>query len=184
MKKVCVLAIMAILSAATFAQTKFGAKVGFAAANVTEVNDAGVRIGALVGGFAQVPLTLMGYDIEFMPELLYVMKGNKDDDGDKLKLNYIDVPLNFAYSLVEDVLVYVGPQVGFLLSSDYEGVDWKEDMNTIDFSVNIGGNYNLTEEIILDVRYCQGLSNLFNDNRDDLDGANNYSFQVSVGYRF
>jgi hypothetical protein len=70
---------------------------------------------------------------------------------------------------IEDKFYYeIGPQVGFLTINTAKSVpeDIKLDnFETLDFSANVGMGYEIQEDWLISLRYCQGLTNIV-DGRD------------------
>lgn len=191
--------------AANAQEIKYGAKAGLNIANQTgDVEDAKFLIGLHLGGFAEIKLA---EQFAFQPELLYSIQGAKyefseegfSEEG-KVKLSYLNIPLMLKYYATESLFVEAGPQIGLLLSAkeDYsyndtewgesgseEGIDVKDAYKSIDFGLNLGLGYNITENIFAGARYNIGLSNIldFGDNEGDYKVKNSV-IQVSVGYRF
>lgn len=115
------------------------------------------------------------------------------------KLSYLTIPLMLKYYATPKFNVEVGPQIAFLLSAkdDYsyensEGdaesgsEDMKEFTSALDFSLNFGLGYDITENIVAGLRYNLGLLNVADDdNVEEIDYTiKNNVFSVSVGYKF
>lgn len=65
---------------------------------------------------------------------------------------------------------------------DGESDDFKDEMETVDFGLNIGAGYQLENGLLFNARYCYGLSNIVKDAGDEW--YKNNVFQFSVGYKF
>jgi hypothetical protein len=196
MKKLFVIAaLIAMVSSTSFAQVKFGVKAALNIASISgdDFDDADSRTGTAFGAFAQVGIN---DKLAFQPELLYSMQGAKFSDSGidgTLKLDYLQVPLLIKYYVTEGLSINAGPQLGFLLSANYEleydgeseEEDLKDYMNGIDFGLDFGAGYQLENGLGFDLRYNLGLSNILNEDDwgDDAEGKNSV-FQIAVSYAF
>lgn len=172
---------------------KFGAKAGLNLSNVVgdDVEDVDMKAGLYFGGFMNVSLS---EKLSFQPELLYSAQGWKEDveegfgGGDvKIKTSYLNIPMLLKMSLgsSDKVHVYAGPQLGFLLDAEAEykdeDMDMKDQFNSVDFSLNLGLSFNVSDNMTLDVRYNRGLSKL----ADEGDAkVYNSGFQFGASYSF
>jgi len=117
-------------------------------------------------------------------------------------LDYINVPLLVGCRLVEGLSVKAGVQLGTLLNAKTElseteiipletggreqgqaisrTDDIQESCKKLDVSIPIGISYEY-ENVVLDARYCLGLSNIY---KTDVVKSRNSVVQLSVGYRF
>ena len=180
MKKVLfVVTVLAMISTVSFAQVKFGVKLGTNIANGSgdDFEDADSRIGTVIGGFAN--FSIIEEKLSFQPELLYSAQGAKDDES-TFKADYLNVPLMMKYYF-GGLNVQAGPQVGFLMSAKVEDEDIKDEMKGVDFGFNLGVGYDLDFGLGFDLRYNLGLSNVFD--YDDADGKNRV-IQFTVNYAF
>lgn len=194
-KALFVVAVMLLsISTVSVAQVKFGVKAGVNFANVSgdDMDDMDSRIAPLFGGFANIGLT---DKLAFQPELLYSMKGAKEsgsmdgmDYDATVKLSYIDVPLMLKYNISGGLNIQAGPQLGLLMSADYEmeaggeseSMDIKDELKGMDLGFNLGAGYDFGS-LGVDVRYNLGLSNIADS--DDGDIKNN-AIQIGVSYAF
>ncbi|MEO6669275.1 MAG: porin family protein [Ferruginibacter sp.] len=143
MKKIILIAAIAVCSISSYAQVSFGAQVGanlgmgkskydysdpiYGAPSLTS----DPKVGFLIGVLAEVPFG----KLSFRPELNFVQKGSKDgynfsyagfydNDSRKRTLNYIEVPLNVTYNLeigkTGKVFFGLGPAVAIGLSGNYK----------------------------------------------------------------
>jgi len=196
MKKV--LFILAIAIAATGSvnaqDVKIGAKVGLNLANITgdfDGDDLDAKTGFNLGVFAEISLS---DKLICQPELLFSTQGAKLEETNynySLKLNYLNIPLMIKYAVTDKFALELGPQVGFLLSANEEETfngetasdeeDVKDYFKSIDFGLNFGASFDVSEKIIIGARYNLGLSNI-----SDIEDINvkNSLFSLSVGYRF
>ena len=205
MKRVLLIAAIAILELGNvYAQdVKFGAKAGLNLSNVSiEIEDGmetDVKVGYNFGAFAEISLS---EKFIFQPELLFSAQGFRVKQSiDEFsfeqtnKMNYLNIPLMFRYAIFNKFGLEVGPQIGFLLSANSEikatfnGVsetlnqDFKDSVKSIDFGLNFGASYDVSENIIIGARYNLGLSNINNED-GDANKINNTVFSFSLRYRF
>ncbi len=184
MKKVLLSAVAIFAFGFANAQeTKFGVKAGINFSNFGgDIENTDGKIGALVGGFAEIKLS---DKFAVQPELMFSMMGAKSDDV-TLNLNYIAIPVMAKFFATEQFSIEAGPQVGFLMSAkakaDGETEDIKDSFNSTDFGMNLGLGYDFTENIGVGLRYNLGLSNILKDS-GDFKGSNN-AFSLAVAYKF
>lgn len=203
-KTILVVALLTTFAVSNAQEITFGVKAGLnlSSASVDRGYDTDISslVGVHVGGFANFKL-----DEKFavQPELLFSTQGFKEylNDGgyiydDKIKLTYINLPINFQYAIVPKFNVEAGPQIDFLLSGKADGkhydpmfdetyiqnnVDIKDSLKGVVFGFNIGAGYAITSKLSANVRYHLGLSDA-----DDMEGVNvkNRNLQVGLSYSF
>jgi hypothetical protein len=106
-------------------------------------------------------------------------------------LNYVNIPVLLKFYLLGGLHIYAGPQIGFLTGGTYEDLNMagekvEEDpadfVKSSDFSLAFGAGMDLPLNLVAEVRYNLGLSDI-----NDITGgveSNSRVFQLSVGYRF
>ncbi|MEP7376158.1 MAG: porin family protein [Chitinophagaceae bacterium] len=185
MKKICCVPLFIILSlfAVNSQETHFGLKAGvnIASVDITNGDDFASKAGLHLGGLAHIHIT---QHFAIQPELVYSMQGGKDGT-EKLKLNYINIPVLAQYMTHEGLRLESGPQLGFLTAAkskigDVE-TDQKDDLNSFDFSWTFGAGYLFPSGFGIDARYNHGLSNISDDNSFE---AKNRVFQLGLFYQF
>lgn len=144
----------------TVGQNKSAKLIIGAAATQVDGDDIGGynKIGIVVGMGVSSPLN---NDFEFQPELLYFQKGSKQGANTSSILNlnfhYIEIPLMISREVIDRVEVQAGPSIGYLFkaSGNVGGRNENilEDMNRVDLSLFLGGNYRLSDYWNLKVRY-------------------------------
>ena len=179
-------------------EVKFGTKVGLNLSNFTgDLDDSDSKIGFNIGAFAEISLS---DKFIFQPELLFSSQGAKFEESDnnfsseeKLKFNYLNMPLMIKFAASDKFALEFGPQLGFLLSAKSkfeetfdgetfsEEVDIKDSVKSIDFGLNFGASFDVSENIMIGARYNLGLSDITDS--EDLK-VQNAVFSFSVGYRF
>ena len=177
---------------------KIGVKVGLNLANLTDNfvgDDSDIKIGFNSGLFAEISLS---DKFIFQPELLFSKQGAKNEETNySLKLNYLNIPLMIKNVVADKFAFEFGPQIGFLLSAnkEYEAtssgetvsdkLDVKDYYKSIDFGLNFGATFDVSEKVIIGARYNVGLSNIIDDEDTEKDlYLKNSVFSMSVGYRF
>ena len=163
--------------------TNFGIKAGINIASV-EVDD-GVdydsKVGLHFGGLAHIHINR---HFAVQPELVFSCQGG-EDEGAKLKLNYLNLPILGQYMINDGFRLQTGPQVGFMLSAKQKigDVTFEVDdvFNSVDFAWVFGAGYISRSGLGVDLRYNLGLSNISDDS--DFE-AKNRVFQVGLFYQF
>jgi hypothetical protein len=156
------------------------ANLKWSAGDFSQTDDS--KFGPLVGLY----LTAMLSDrFGVQPELVYSSMGSKDE-GDKVKLAYIALPVLARIQIIEQLHVLIGPQAAFLMSAKYEeegedDVDIKDDVKGLDFSGVIGVGADI-DRFNVGLRYALGLANIFETEGEDFD-VKSRAFQIVVGYR-
>jgi long-subunit fatty acid transport protein len=159
---------------------KFGAKAAVNVASLTgDIEDASSLVGFQVGGFAEIKIS---DKFAVQPELMFSAQG-AESDGEKLNLNYLNIPVLAKYYVAKSFSLEAGPQIGFLLSAKEDGEDFKDYLSSTDFGFNFGAGYDFTENLSAGLRYNLGLSNII-DSEDNDGSIKNSVFSVSLGYKF
>ena len=185
MKKLCIVAVLAIFSFTSVnAQgAKFGAKAGINFANFTgDLTENKVLTGFHIGAFVELELSEA---LILQPELLFSTQGTKFEESGvsfDFNANYVILPVMFKYAVAEGFNLEAGPQIGFLLSAEIADEDIKDEMESIDFGMNVGASYDFSEKLFAQARYNIGLSNIAKDSGDEK--IQNSVISVSLGYRF
>ncbi|MCC6475649.1 PorT family protein [bacterium] len=208
MKKVlCLLLVLLAVTMIANAKPAFGIKAGMNLASVTTDpeadSDISSKFGIMLGGFAEMSFnsknTIMGRG-----SVMYVQKGWKeeyDSFGDHFESTASVDELVLAPSVVVRFpskgftpFIQGGLELGLNLKA--EGKDeWNGESETYDFenwsSTNIGFNIGAggaipsgKGEIVIDLIYNIGLSNMYSgDNADDYSIKTN-GIQLTLGYLF
>ena len=132
----------------------------------------------------------------FQPELLYSMQGCKLDYSSfaydsETAFNYLAIPLLARYNITDRISVHAGPQVGFLLSADFEifdgtqviEIDVQEEYKTMEISGAIGAEVDIVGGLGGGVRYVFGLNNINKEGIDDPGKTKNSVFQIYLKYK-
>jgi hypothetical protein len=163
-------------------QVQFGLKAGANFATITSSTGGSTLINFNAGALVKIPLAEA---LSLQPEAVYSGQGIKGTGG-KLKLDYINIPVLFTYTLPAGVFFQTGPQLGILLSAKAKGddgssADAKELFKTTDFSWAFGMGYLIPDiNFGFNVRYNLGIASLGKEG----GASKNSVFQVGVFYLF
>jgi opacity protein-like surface antigen len=203
MKKVLFIAVVVLLGLGNVnaQEVKFGTKVGLNLSNFTgDLDDSDSKIGFNIGAFAEISLS---DKFIFQPELLFSSQGAKFEESDNnfsseetLKFNYLNMPLMIKFAASDKFALEFGPQLGFLLSAKSkfeqtfdgetfsEEVDIKDSVKSIDFGLNFGASFDVSENIMIGARYNLGLLDITDVEDSEDFKLQNAVFSFSLGYRF
>ena len=208
-KTILSLALLAFSGIAAHAQTAattndnhFGVKVGGSLTNFvgSDVSSSSSNKIGFHGGF--VANIALGNRLSVQPELLYSMKGAKDEvslGGTTIKatqtLHYIELPI-LLKAKFNQFFVEAGPQAGVLFDASVktEGGSSsatesnKDQFNEVLFGYAAGFGYQLESGLMLGLRYNGDFNNVTRgvtaNNVKTQANARNSAFQVYVGYTF
>lgn len=142
----------------------------------------------------------------------------KESFTQRPKLTYLNLPIMLKYKVLEKLSIEFGPQIGYLISAkskwEYENAndpsenesievdminnntytfggstfEYTGKLNRLDFSLNLGSSYDLTENVFVQARYNLGLSVLDKNSTagtsSDSWDLKNSVIQISAGYKF
>lgn len=188
MKRIILIIFLAILSAYDInaQEIKFGVKAGVNFATITgdATDNVDTRTDFHIGAVVEIPL----FDkLSLQPEWIYSSQGAVDMD-DKLKLDYINLPVMVKFYVLEWFSLETGPQVGLLMGEklevDGQSEEISEYTSSIDFGFNFGLGFKLENGLNFAARYNLGLTNIWDfEDSNDLKNQNNV-IQLSIGYMF
>lgn len=142
---VCSLTMYAQQMTVTADKTTFGIRAGvnFQNINGKDANDDDLENDLMTGFHAGVNAEIpVGTGTYIQPGVLYTLKGAKFNNSDnKIKLSYIDIPVNFLYKPVlgtGNMLLGFGPYVGF-------GIGGKVDVGNAEVDVEFGNSRSALE---------------------------------------
>lgn len=189
MKKLILMAVMALATVSSFAQHAVGTftiqpKVGLNLANVTK-GDGDIRVGAVAGAEFEYQIS----DIfSLSAGALYSMQGCKGEvEGydATVKLDYLNIPILANVYVAKGLAVKLGIQPGFNVTSkasvEKSGTKVTTDLDgieSVDFSIPIGLSYEINN-FVIDGRYNLGVSKIM-----DGSDSKNSVFQFTLGYKF
>lgn len=193
MKKL-LLSIVAVvfLATASMAQMSFGLKGGINLSKINSDVDGDTdktdnRFSVNLGGFMVYELA---DKMALQPELLLSFEGGKESfGGDDIvsAVTMVNIPVLFRYTVVENLNLYAGPQIGFNVSAQYKNEDGDtediDDLSPMNIGLGIGAGYNVSEKLDIHFRYNAGLTNRYNGEfKDDVKVKIN-TIQIGVGYK-
>ena len=186
MKKLMMIAALMVATLSVNAQKMFIKPMvgGTLATLAGDVENNKMKIGLVAGAE-------FGYNINEMFTVtagaLYSMQGSgvKDVD-DKMKLDYLNIPVLANVYVAPGLAVKAGAQFGFMMSGKYGDTDIKNHLEKFDFSIPLGVSYEISD-FVIDARYNLGLSNLVKkDFRAMFDSdakVRNSVIMLTVGYK-
>lgn len=217
MKKLLLFAAVTVICFSTVQsqELRLGAKAGvnFASIGGDETDDFDGRTSFHVGALVEIPIS---QKFAVQPELLYSSQGAKEEYSsipfggfgikyeNKLKLDYINIPIMAKYYISDGLSIEAGPQFGILISAKAEGEvselqggevesfdqDVKDSFKSLDIGFGLGAAYRLNNNIFFSARYILGI----NDIAEDIEyngsievktfNQHNNVFQLSAGYSF
>jgi hypothetical protein len=217
MKKKMIIAAMAgIMTGSAYGQsmvketgrTSFGIRAGVNFQNINGKDGAGndlkndLLTGINAGINAEIPLSSGFY---LQPGALYSTKGAKWSDGNKVKLSYIEVPVNFVYKPglgSGNMLLGFGPYVGFgingkvessngsseevTFSKDYDATSGGPQFKRFDAGGNLLAGYEFANNVSFQLNAQLGLADINPKTTasNDKTKLKNTGFGLSLGYRF
>jgi len=127
------------------------------------------RNGFAFGFFGEMDLT---EKISVMPELQFSAEGAKEKS---IRIDYIQAPILFKYRITDKIAAGAGPLVGVKIHEENDG------FKNFSLSGIVGGEYMITSEIFVDLRYSYGFTNKIDKESDYKVRQTN--IQIGVGYK-
>lgn len=215
-KRFLCLAIAGFFAAPLFAQemtvtankTTFGLRAGVNFQTINGKDDAGDKLeNDLLTGFhagvnAEIPV---GTGLYVQPGVLYTLKGAKNNDADgKVKISYLDVPVNLIYKPIlgaGNMVLGFGPYVGFGIGGKVESQGTEQDIEfnneytsstapqirRMDAGANFLAGYEFANKVSFQLNAQLGLVDInpkMPNVSDDKTNWRNTGWGLSVGYRF
>jgi len=192
----------------TVNKTTFGIRAGVNFQNINGKDAAENNLeNDLTTGFhaglnAEVPL---GTGFYLQPGVLYSIKGAEFNNNAKVKLSYIEVPINFVYKPIlgsGNMLLGFGPYAGFGIGgkiksggsetdidfgSSYNAANPATYFNSFDAGGNLLAGYEFANKVSFQLNAQLGLVNINKENEGitaDKTRWRNTGFGASLGYRF
>ena len=194
MKKLMIFAVMMLSAMIASAQQEVGTwsatpKVGINLAKVTNADDASMKVGLVAGADLNYQIA---EKFAVSAGVFYSMQGAKQkyrEGGvsfdEKLKLDYINIPILAQFYVVPGLALKAGIQPAFNVKHKYKiesGGDSAEldidHFKSFDFSIPLGVSYEFSN-FVIDARYNLGLTKIV-----DVEGSSskNSVIQFTVGY--
>lgn len=155
--------------------------VGITASTLTSVDDSKTK----VGGAAGVEFEYQASDkFSVTAGAIYSMQGADGENGNKINLEYINVPILANYYVAKGFAIKAGIQPGFKTKGKMEssGIEIDiPDMKSVDFSIPVGLSYEFSD-FVIDARYQFGLTKVSDFEEDSK--VKNSVFMLTVGYKF
>lgn len=215
-KKILAMAVAGFFAAPLFAQemtvtankTTFGLRAGVNFQNINGKDANGDKLeNDLLTGFhagvnAEMPV---GTGLYVQPGVLYTQKGAQNKDKDiKVKLSYIDVPVNLLYKPVlgtGNMVLGFGPYVGFGIGGKTEEGNTEKDVEfnneytssnapqfkRMDAGANFLAGYEFTNKLSFQLNAQLGLVDInpkIPNASKDKTNFRNTGWGLSLGYRF
>lgn len=186
------LAIFSFIFIGTFvSNAQFELKPGVrAGANISKVTnlEADSKTDFFVGGLVELKFVDF-YSLQ--PELIYSRQGFKLDET--YSLDYLSIGVTNKFTFGEGFNVLVGPTIDIKVADNFPSIV-SDELIGVDFALMGGVGYTFKNNIAIDVRFKQGLMDIFGDNYNeyqDENGNGNYDdvklnqlFQFGVSYTF
>ena len=193
MKRLIFIAILSF-SISTFAQNKFGVFAGISNSTISdgflEKFYLGGEIAFHIGGLYEFELT---EKIDFRPKIVYSQQGDREKNNYgsidvrsvDYKLSYLNIPLNFKF--FNKPYLLIGPQIGFLISTEKQSEDFGEVKSGFDYGANFGIGCDF-KNIFVELNLYQGINTLIKTEHvngfiTSFNGTNTV-IQLSLGYYF
>ncbi len=215
-RKILMLAAATLCSFTIFAQemtvtankTTFGLRAGvnFQNINGKDASDDKLQNDLLTGFHAGVNAEIpVGTGTYIQPGVLYTQKGAKLEDSDnKIKLSYIDIPVNLIYKPVlgtGNMVLGFGPYVGFGIGGKVENGNNEMDVEftdsrsaseihkfkRIDAGANFLAGYEFANKLSFQLNAQLGLVDInpeISNVSNDKTNWRNTGWGISLGYRF
>lgn len=162
MKNLLVAVCCLFISVSAQAQLKIGVKGGANYSQVKETKELSfIDWEALtsynIGGFAELE---MNERLSFRVEALYSFEGgelrNAGNDS-KIEVNYLNLPILMRLNLIYGIFIDAGIEPGVIVDGKNAAVDKDTEVGVL-----LGGGFRLGERLVFNLRYIQGLSNVYN----------------------
>lgn len=171
MKKLLLVAMLAMSFAMNAQETRFGITGGFNSTNVKVSTPLGGGSASVEGFYAGFFADIKVSDkFSIQPELNYVATFESGES-----LNTLTLPILAKYYVAEKFNIQAGPTLDYIL--DETG----NEVNAFGFGLATGLGFDFTEDLFATVRYSFGLSNRLDN--DIVTSKIDY-LQVGIGYKF
>lgn len=188
MKKLLVVAILALSAVSAFAQVEEGKsylKVYGGYTNTTSnASDASAKSGFVGGALFEYALgdnVSLGFGANYAKKQINFCGSGYDLDAE---LNYITVPIIARYYIAGGLSVYTGGELSYLVSDDTKGTGQLMKHNKFNVGIPVGVGFEFSN-FVLEAQYSASVTGF----RKDMDNSNItnpkiHGFQVTLGYKF
>ena len=178
MKKLLLLGAMLVCGMVAKAQFVLTPQVGATMSTITNNDDTKMKVGLVAGANLEYPITEA---FSVSGGLLYTMQGAdyKGDGADKMKLDYLNIPILAQYQLMDGLKIKAGVQPGFLMSAKWGDDDYKDNCEKFDLAIPVGLSYEISD-FVIDARYNFGTSNIY---KNSSKTYKNSVIMVTLGYK-
>jgi len=194
MKRIILFSVLMYTSLFSFSQNNFGVIAGI---NNSSLSDGFLKKVALDKAFSVHLGALYQYkfneSIAFRPKLVVSFQGDRKEGsggsgsilGESIdyKFSHINIPLNFKF--FSKPYIIAGPQVGYLLGTKKENIDFGDIDKKLDYGLNFGFGYDFNK-MFIEFNMYQGMAKLieFESSSFYRIGVTNTVLQLSLGYYF
>ena len=189
-----VLAAVLLATGLSFAQVNVGghAAVNFSTLWGDAADDAPWGLGFAAGVAAKVPVNPM---ISVVPEVDIDLRRQSDDDV-TWSTWALEIPILARINAAPQIFIEVGPQLGFLLSSEVEhdfgatttttDLGDAKVLNTFEFGIDVGAGYAVMPNLDVNFRFALGLTSIVDGKKyiGSDDPAKNMQLQLGATYWF
>lgn len=112
------------------------------------------------------------------PGIIFSMQGSKIK-GEKIHLDYLNIPIYAKYYILGGLNVFTGPQVGFNVRAKNGSKSIKDAVRTADFGMGFGAGYQFKWGLMFSLNYNVGFVDIQKNGN-----AKNGVFQLNAGWRF
>lgn len=177
MKKILFISAFMLIFANSFSQgLSYGIKGGYNYSTIRaeNLNNINGQTGFHAGVFANFSAILL----QIQPELLFSQRGYEVENGNDLRMNYIDLPVLLKVKVLPFITLDAGPQYSYLLNtqetSDELVLPAMPTFEKSDLSAVIGTSVNVWK-VGASIRYIHGFKEL-----ESLNKSKNSMFQVAL----
>ena len=152
-------------------------QVGGTMTTITDNDGTKMKVGLVAGANLEYPITEA---FSVSGGLLYTMQGAAyKDGGDKMKLDYLNIPILAQYQLIDGLKIKAGVQPGFLMSAKWGDTDYKDNCEKFDLAIPMGLSYEISD-FVIDARYNLGTSKIY---KGDGVKSKNSVIMLTIGYK-
>lgn len=195
MKKLVIIAALLLISIPSWAQIKAGPRVSIMSTDLVTTTKSyavfGNGIGYEFGGFLQLKLSKR---LVLQPEVMWNRSGASMAFDNKVKLNYLSMPILVGFQPIENLSILAGPEFSRLISINTDNEKYAiVDIHAVkkdnyDWGISAGVDYQTDFRLGVGFRYYYGISKEFDvpvvnvDGFQEISSFRNRAFQIYVSY--